>query len=199
MILNSCNTEGDPFNLSNKNIIKLQPFVDFEKKDALEAKHFINQYFENVVIGNAISFPNTAYIKKRNRYRADSLLRYLLTTRKEDTIAVGLTNFDISTTKGHIEDWGVMGLGYRPGKACLISTFRLHKSNMKQQFFKVVLHEIGHTLNLPHCENKTCLMRDAEGGNPLDSEKDFCFKCKKKLVARGMKLKPYLSTYSNNK
>ena len=77
-----------------------------------------------------------------------------------------------------------MGLGYRPGNACVVSSYRLSKKNKTEQFYKVALHELGHTEGLPHCKNKTCLMRDAEGGNPLNEEKEFCISCKKYLKGK---------------
>lgn len=136
-----------------------------------------------------MELPRNAYVKERNRYRADSLIRLLRDAHQKDTITVGLTNYDISTTKNEVKDWGVMGLGYRPGRGCVISTYRLTKQNKQAQLLKVVLHEIGHTLNLPHCPEKSCLMRDAEGGNPLNEEKDYCSKCKEKLVDKGLVLR----------
>ena len=57
-----------------------------------------------------------------------------------------------------------MGLGYRPGNSCVVSTFRLKTTN-KLLFYKrlekVVLHELGHNLGLPHCENPKCVMTNA--------------------------------------
>jgi archaemetzincin len=78
-----------------------------------------------------------------------------------------------------------MGLGFEPGNACVISTFRLSKTNFAAQFYKVALHELGHTQGLPHCPNKTCLMRDAEGSNHLDEETGFCPSCKAYLKSKG--------------
>ncbi|WP_317125309.1 hypothetical protein [Flavobacterium cutihirudinis] len=106
----------------------------------------------------------------------------------KDSVIVGLSNSDISTTKNGISDWGVMGLGYNPGTACVVSDFRLSVKNKNQQFYKLVLHELGHTAGLPHCKIKTCLMRDAEGGNPLDQEKCFCKDCKSFLKSKGWHL-----------
>lgn len=96
--------------------------------------------------------------------------------------------FDISTSKGEIKDWGVMGLGYCPGKSCVASSFRLSAQKRQQQFFKVAIHELGHTQGLAHCANKTCLMRDAEGSNYLNEETGFCENCKAVLVKKGWKL-----------
>ena len=100
---------------------------------------------------------------------------------------VGITSKDISTTKGKNPDHGVMGLGSMGGKSCMISTFRLKKGS-NEQLFKTVIHELGHNFGLDHCPVKTCFMRDAEGKNPLDQEKEFCTGCKKVLVNKGWKL-----------
>jgi archaemetzincin len=165
-------------------VICIQAFADFKATDANYVFNYLNKHYQNVVLCNPISLPKHAYVKQRNRYRADTLIKYLQEFRSGDSISVGLTNYDISTTKNGYSDWGVMGLGYRPGRACVISTFRL--KNKRDQLLKVVQHEIGHTFNLAHCKNKTCLMRDAEGGNPLDEEKDFCKKCKAHLNEKGL-------------
>jgi archaemetzincin len=89
----------------------------------------------------------------------------------------------------HYEDsenpeWGIFGLGLRPGKTCIVSTFRLHKDVSKQKTLerleKVAIHEIGHNLGLNHCVNdKKCMMHDANGTiKQVDAEKIwFCEKC----------------------
>ncbi len=48
---------------------------------------------------------------------------------------------------------------------------------------KVVNHELGHTLGLPHCPSAGCLMEDAKGTIvTVDNETGaFCDGCKKKL------------------
>jgi archaemetzincin len=44
--------------------------------------------------------------------------------RGDARFVLGLTAADISTTKGEIVDWGVMGLGSLDGTAGVISSFR---------------------------------------------------------------------------
>jgi archaemetzincin len=170
-------------------IIQLQPYEDFSTKEARLLQDSLNMYFKHNTLRAPIKLPQSAYVKARKRYRADTLIRQLRDATINDTITVGLTHSDISVTKNGISDWGVMGLGYKPGRGCVISTFRLKKENKHSQLVKVVLHEIAHTLGLPHCKNQTCLMRDAEGGNPLEQEKEFCSNCKRILMSKGMILK----------
>lgn len=176
------------FGFEKKIVINIQPLQDFTSGEARIVYDSLHKYFDDLVISEPLAIPTSAYVVERKRYRADTLIAYLRDTKNADTISMGLTHYDISTSKGDIKDWGVMGLGYRPGRACVVSTFRLKKSNKNEQLIKVVLHELGHTLGLDHCADKSCLMRDAEGGNPLDQEKDFCARCKKHLAGKGMKV-----------
>lgn len=170
---------------NDKKVICIQAFKDFSQKDAAYVYRHLKDSYSHIILSKSIALPSYAYVPSRNRYRADTLINFLKQLNKGDTITVGLTNYDISTTKNGVADWGVMGLGFRPGKACIVSTFRLKNKNKKEQLLKVIWHEIGHTLGLAHCSNLTCLMRDAEGGNPLDDEKEFCTSCKADLTAKG--------------
>ena len=134
-------------------------------------------------------YPVLARYLPRNRYRADSLIHFLKSQTSKGHITLGLTNKDISTTKNEVADWGIMGLGFRPGNACVASSFRLSKTETNIQLFKVAIHELGHTQGLPHCNIKSCFMRNAEGGNPTNDEKDFCIKCKSILIQKGWNLR----------
>lgn len=186
-IVLSCTNRKNESSKSQK-VIVIQPLGSFKIEQSKKVFAKIKAVNPNVVLRSNISFPENSYYKPRNRYRADSIIKSLKNTIGNDSVIVGLSNSDISTTKNEIKDWGVMGLGYRPGKACVVSDFRLSVKNKNQQFYKLVLHELGHTAGLSHCAIKTCLMRDAEGGNPLDEEKDFCNNCKNFLKSKGWQL-----------
>lgn len=172
----------------HQKIIVIQPLGDFNIEQAKSVFNKIKTINPNIILRKNIPFPKNSYYKPRNRYRADSIIKTIKNNVGQDTVIVGLSNCDISVTKGKTKDWGVMGLGYHPGKSCVVSDFRLSKRNKEVQFYKVVLHELGHTEGLAHCATKNCLMRDAEGKNHLDEETDFCFKCKKHLIGKGWKL-----------
>ena len=168
--------------------IDIQPFSGFSKEMTKKVADQIREIYPYVNINAEIPLPAAAFYPPRNRFRADTLIRFLRNSTLPGHITIGLTNKDISTTDGEIKDWGVMGLGYRPGNACVVSTFRLNKERISDQFYKVCIHELGHTAGLDHCSQKSCFMRDAEGGNPIDQEREFCKDCRAFLAKKGWTL-----------
>jgi len=167
--------------------ILVQPFKDIKPESVYFVTEKIKEVYGNVTITEAIDLPENAYYKERNRYRADSIIKFLDKKTEKNFVTIGLTSKDISVAKGKWEDYGIMGLGYRPGKACVASKFRLNKENSDEQLFKIAIHELGHTQGLKHCPEKMCFMRDAEGKNPTNEETDFCNRCKSFLKTKNWK------------
>lgn len=130
-----------------------------------------------VIILPDVAIPKHTFIQvKSPRYRADKLIRFLKEEQSDSVdYTLGLLTKDISTTKydkwGEVlkpaekyEDWGVFGLGFRPGPSCVVSTYRFKKratSKFMMRLKKISVHEIGHNLGLAHCPNKNCVMTDA--------------------------------------
>ncbi len=190
MLFISCKSNnGAKPNRKNNLIIYLQPFDGIDAAQTNFVFNELKKIYAFIEIKKTVSLPSSAYYRPRNRYRADSIIHILSRQAKDEYKIIGLTNKDISTTNNNIADWGVMGLGFCPGKACVASTFRVSKSETNKQLFKVAIHELGHTFGLPHCPLKYCFMRDAEGGNPTNEEKEFCSKCKYYLISKGWGLK----------
>lgn len=158
-------------------------------------------YGFDVVILPARPMPRNAIVQiKSFRYRADSLLKDLKNNKPNSCrYILGITNVDISISKrdesGEIKkpiskysDWGVFGLGYRPGPSCIISTYRLKHADNKLftlRLKKVSIHEIGHNLGLKHCNTKACVMQDAvETIRTIDFVGlELCPQCKKQIKA----------------
>jgi archaemetzincin len=169
--------------------IIVQPFNDFSKEETDYVANELKEIYHDVKINEPIELPEHALNKNKTRYRADSLIKYLSRQTEVGYKTIGLTKSDISVPKGNNPDWGVFGLGYRPGNSCIASLYRLKGKNKLEKLFKVAIHELGHTEGLPHCTDKNCLMRSAEGKDRFDELHSFCAHCKSVLIDAGWTLK----------
>ena len=144
------------------------------------------------VVLDEMKLPATAFYQPRQRYIADSLLVFLgkMNNKRYEKI-IGVTTKDISTRKGDIPNWGILGLGSCPGEACVISSFRAgqHKvtaAGFRRRMVTLALHELGHTYGLEHCPADTCLMKDAQGKMNLDDGDSYCNRCRNYLSGKGI-------------
>lgn len=137
------------------------------------------------------SLPPGAYYAPRRRYRGDELLDFLnRETPASYSRVIGITSRDISVTSGDVYDWGVFGVAQLSGRPGMVSTYRLRahaaSSRLAQiRLDTVVLHELGHTLGLPHCPVKGCVMQDANGSIRTvdESTGHFCASCAARLLS----------------
>ena len=67
----------------------------------------------------------------------------------DEIVTIGLMHRDISTSIHGQYNYGIMGLSFRSGDACVVSTFRLKR---KDDLWKVTIHEFLHSRGLPHCK-----------------------------------------------
>ncbi len=173
---------------TDKPVILLQP-LSFNDAAAINfLKDSIEQFYNvTIEIAKPAALPAHAYYKPRNRFRADSIIAWLHTIKQRPyRSVVAVTNSDVSVTKSTQADFGVMGLGYKPGDACVVSTYRLKPTaksaqHLRERLFKVVAHEMGHNFSLDHCADQQCIMVDAEAKMKLDGIKGLCESCKQKL------------------
>lgn len=198
VLLVSCSQEKK-LDVENKNrIVGIQPYGDFSMQEAKLISFVVDSFYRlETRILPSKNLPKEAFTKiKSPRYRADSIIKFQNQNIPKNVYYVlGLTNNDISVTKndekGQIMqpkwkycDFGIMGLAYRPGKSAIVSKFRIKSKNHQTEMTrlrKVVIHEFGHNLGLPHCPNKNCVMTSAaEKLTTIDKEKlALCKKCKK--------------------
>ena len=166
--------------------INIQPLGDVSPEYITLVKKSVKTFYGY----DCVIFPQKEVEKKmlspiKKRIDAD---KALIKNLSFDNLLI-ITEKDICCKKdAKNPEWGIFGLGLRPGKICIISTFRLRKDVSKQKTLerleKVALHEIGHNLGLNHCaNNKKCMMNDANGTiKQVDKEKVwFCEKCREKL------------------
>ena len=182
-----------------RRILYLQPLGDCQRpQQGSEAVERALSAFYDLQVRAlpCVPLPIAAYYQPRHRYRAERLLDFLNRRMPADGWRIlGLTATDISTTKGGVADWGILGLGEMPGKASVISSFRCKRKAHNSQhaiirLAKVAVHEIGHTLGLPHCPTRGCLMEDAEGKVvTVDRERNFCARCRQQAAGAGCPIK----------
>ena len=135
-----------------------------------EACNLLEENFPRlkIVKGGKVQLPSSCYNGKR--YRADSILRYLDQIKPDSvTKVIGITSSDISNTRTLVKngkkvtypDYGILGLGRRPGTVCVVSNHRM--GGNAETFSKTVLHEFMHTLGVRHCTHEKCIMQDGNG------------------------------------
>jgi len=188
-------------NNHNKTIL-LQP-IDYDSSQNLltistELKDF---FHANVIIARSIHIPinyryqNYVYDET---YSADSLIHFLSKLANDSVVEViGITHQNIYVLKDYeFHDSNkdskyssannIFGLGYVSGNACIISDARLVSADTTlylSRLRKVILHEVGHNLGLPHCSNDICIMSESNG-NIVSLNKaggDYCENCKRRL------------------
>jgi archaemetzincin len=210
-LLNACGSKSDLKSVivhkkekPRSIVIQIQPFGNVNSGYLIFVKNSLFKDFSSVKILPKMNLPQKAIVGIRHRYDANKMLEilqslYVTCKYPKETFLVGVTESDICQNRQETKKWkgkkgygaldyGIMGLGYLPKSKNLVpsqkvninSTKRLN-SNKKEQLVKLIKHELGHNFGLPHCSNKSCIMRDAEGGNHFDEMTGFCKKCKLKL------------------
>lgn len=141
-------------------------------------------------IDPARPLPKEAWYAPRKRWRAEKLLAAIDRALPPDAWKTLLVvDVEISTTKDDHFDWGIGGLGNIGGASAVVSTYLIRKHTrgaalLEERLRKLAVHEVGHTLGLPHCEVFACVMSDAEGRliRSLDASTDhYCGRCRKVL------------------
>jgi archaemetzincin len=143
-----------------------------------------------VTVQPAQSVPEDAYDEDRAQYRAEDLIEHASRVGTgEKTLAV--TASDLFYGRRNY----VFGLAYLDGRGCVVSTHRLQTSTdggfserpaedrFADRVRKEVVHEVGHTLGLEHCEHNRCVMNFSPTVREVDrKEETLCGTCQRDVL-----------------
>jgi archaemetzincin len=142
--------------------------------------------FEIEVITEEVTLPKEAFDEARRQHDSEIILRmigdYAEKNGRFDRV-LGLVDVDIFIPGLNF----VFGVAEHPGRAALVSLWRLRpefygRSSKRELSFercvKEAVHELGHTLDLDHCDNPFCVMHFSNDIIETDVKKSlFCGKC----------------------
>lgn len=141
------------------------------------------RYDANVNVRKAVPVPDDAYDSRNDQYNAEKLIDLGVKEGGGDK-NIALTPVDIYYRQ---RDY-VFGLAYLNGSGCVVSTHRLRMTadggvqqkdeTVLDRVRKEVVHEIGHTLGMQHCDNDMCVMSFSPTVREVDTKFErTCPKC----------------------
>lgn len=121
--------------------------------------------------------PTEAYDARRQQYRAGTLLELVRSEAGDRVLAV--TAVDL-----YADDLNfVFGLAESPGTVAVVSLYRLRAGGdarfLRERALKEAVHELGHTVGLPHCSDSRCVMHFSNCLEDTDQKgTSFCRRCR---------------------
>ena len=143
----------------------------------------------DVTVHDSQPLPDGAFDPNRNQHRAEDLIELVSRVGSGDK-NIGVTAEDLYYRRRNY----VFGLAYLDGSGSVVSTYRLQTSSdggfsnksasdiVDDRIRKEVVHEIGHTYGLEHCNNNRCVMNFSRTVQKVDiKEENLCGSCQRRL------------------
>ena len=131
-------------------------------------------------VGATESLPAGTLDEQRGQYHATRILEHLAASDRDAFRLLGVAAVDIFTPILRY----VFGEAMLPGRAALISTYRLgsapprDRSVFLSRVLKEGIHELGHTFGLTHCKDPTCAMAASLDTTHIDTKSTrLCYYC----------------------
>ena len=149
-----------------------------DARDVLREK-----YGADINIHSGVPVPRDAYSSDKDQYNAERFIKVC------NRVGGGDKNISITPHDLYFRNRNfVFGLAYLNGGGCVVSTHRLkmatdggrveNSGKVVDRVRKEVVHEVGHTLGLEHCDNKMCVMSFSPSVSEVDRKFErTCAKC----------------------
>ena len=166
--------------------VDIVPVGEVPARVKREASDSLRSVYESdVTMHDTQSIPSGAYDRNRDQYSAEAFIKLATRVGSGDK-NIAITSKDLFYHRRNY----VFGLAYLDGKGSVISTYRLNTSSdggvsrrdsddvFSDRVRKEVIHEVGHTLGLEHCDNKRCVMNFSPTVREVDvKEEHLCGTC----------------------
>jgi archaemetzincin len=136
--------------------------------------------------------PKASYHAERQQFHSSEILQHMQSmVRRKDwrLLAVAEVDLYIPILKY------VFGEAQMGGPCAVVSTYRLRQefygleqddSLLQERLLKEAVHELGHTLNLRHCQDYQCAMASSHSVEWIDlRESRLCDACRYELESNG--------------
>jgi archaemetzincin len=171
--------------------VDIVPVGDVEGAVKREASAGLRSVYDcNVTVHEPESVPPDSYDESREQYRAEEFID-LAKRIGEGGKNIAITPKDLFYHRRNY----VFGLAYLGGSGSVISTYRLRTSSdggfsnrsageiFSDRVRKEVIHEVGHTVGLEHCDNKRCVMNFSPTVREVDrKEQTLCGSCQRDVL-----------------
>ena len=179
-----------PPDLTTAMLVDIVPIGDLPAQVKREASAALRGVYDcEVTVAEEQSIPDGAFDRSRNQYRAEQFIE-LASRVGTGEKNIGITSQDLYYRRRNY----VFGLAYLNGNGSVISTHRLQTSSdggitskpqsevFADRVRKEVVHEIGHTFGLEHCDNSKCVMSFSPTVREVDvKEENLCGTCSQSL------------------
>jgi archaemetzincin len=171
--------------------VDIVPVGDVDAAVKREASEGLRSVYDcEVTVHDTEQIPTGSYDSSREQYRAEEFIDLAKRVGGGDK-NIAITGKDLFYHRRNY----VFGLAYLGGSGSVISTYRLRTSSdggfsnrsaesiFADRVRKEVIHEIGHTVGLEHCDNKRCVMNFSPTVSEVDiKEQTLCGSCQRNAL-----------------